>query len=102
MDNRIPSRRDFLKISAAALPIASSAHAAGTGLIRVGVVGCGARGPDAARNAMLADKGVRIVAMGDLLRDRAQEKRTMLKLKFPEQMTADDDHCFGASTATKT
>ena len=95
MNTRIPSRRDFLKASAAALPIASSAYAAGSDIIRVGVIGCGARGPDAARNAMLADKGVRIAAMGDLLRDRAQEKRTMLKLKFPDQVTADDDHCFG-------
>lgn len=95
MDKPNPSRRDLLKMSAAALPVAAGAYAAGSETIRVGVIGCGARGPSAASNAMIADKGVRVVAMGDLMRNRALEKRTMLKLKFPEQMMVDDDHCFG-------
>lgn len=99
MDLPVPSRRDFLKASAAALPVAASAHAAASDILRVGVIGCGARGPDAAKNAITADKGVRIAAMGDLLRDRAQEKRTALKVKFPGQVTADDDHCFGGLDA---
>jgi myo-inositol 2-dehydrogenase / D-chiro-inositol 1-dehydrogenase len=39
--------------------------------------------------------------MGDLLLDRVQEKRTALKLKFPEQVIVDDDHCFGGFDAYK-
>ena len=93
-------RRDFLKASAA-LPIAASAYAAGSDIIRVGVVGCGNRGPAAAMDAMRADPGVRIVAMGDLLLDRVQEKRTALKLKYQDQMAVDDDHCFSGFDAYK-
>ena len=94
---RETSRRDFLKDSASALgglSIASSAYAAGSDIIKVGVIGCGGRGTAAAINAMNADKGVRIAAMGDLLMDRAQEKRNMLKVKRPDQVTVDLDHCF--------
>lgn len=87
------SRRNFLKASAA-LPLSMSAYASGSDIIRVGVIGCGGRGEAAAMNAMNADKGVRIVAMADLLLDRVQEKRSALKLKYPNQVTVDDDHCF--------
>ena len=100
-DKSIASRRGFLSASLAALPIASSAYAAGSDIIRVGVIGCGSRGPDAANDALFADKGVRLVAMGDMLRDRAQEKRNSLKVKWPEQVTVDDDHCFGGIDAYK-
>ncbi len=34
-------------------------------------------------NAMNAGKDVHVVAMGDILLDRIQEKRTNLKLKYP-------------------
>ena len=67
-----PSRRDFVKASglaataavATALPIARSAHAAGDDTIKIGMVGCGGRCTGAAVNAMNADPGVRLVAIG--------------------------------------
>ena len=80
---------------------ATSGYAGASGLIRVGVIGCGGRGEAAAMNAMNAGKDVQIVAMGDLLPDRVQEKRTALKLKYPEQMTVNDDHCFSGFDAYK-
>ena len=47
MSDRSSSRRAFLKAgvaaTAAALPIARGAHAAGSDVLRVGLVGCGAR-----------------------------------------------------------
>lgn len=89
------TRRGFL----AAMPAAASFHVQGSGRIRVGVVGCGGRGEAAAMNAMNAGKDVRIVAMGDLLRDRAMEKRSALKLKYPEQVEVTDERCFGGFTA---
>ena len=94
------SRRGFLR-SSAALPIALSAHAAGSDIIRIGVIGCGARGEAAAMNAMNADKGNRLVAMGDILLDRVHEKRTALKLKYPDQVAVNDDHCFAGFDAYK-
>jgi predicted dehydrogenase len=74
---------------------AAGYYVQGSGAIRVGVVGCGGRGEAAAMNAMNAGKDVRIVAMGDLLRDRAEEKRTALKAKYPGQVDVTDDRLFG-------
>ena len=78
----VPSRRDFLKTSMAAaagaatfggLSLVRSAHAAGSDVIRIGLIGCGERGPGAANNAMNVDPGVRLVAMTDIFADRVQE-----------------------------
>lgn len=89
------SRRDLLRLAAGAVSTASwSGYAAGGDVIRAGVIGCGGRGTAAAMNAMNADKGVRIVAMGDVRLDRVQEARSALKLKYPDQMIVDNDHCF--------
>lgn len=73
------SRRDFLRRSAAAgvtaavgLSIARSAHAAGDEVLRVGLVGCGGRGTGAARDALVADKNTRLVALSDAFADRMQ------------------------------
>ena len=94
------SRRDFLRASASAgtalggLTIASSAHAAGSGTIRVGVIGSGTRGPAAAQNAMNAGQDIHIVAIADICMDRIQQTRTALKAKYPDQVAVDDAHCF--------
>jgi predicted dehydrogenase len=90
------SRRDFVKLSAAATlaAIPASAYVAGSGIIKVGIIGCGGRGEAAAMNAMNAGKDVHIVAMGDILLDRIQEKRTALKLKYPDQVEVPDSQCF--------
>ena len=98
-----PTRRDFFKSAAAAsaLPIAASAHAAGTDTIRIGVIGCGGRGYEASMQAMGADKGVRLVAMADMLMERIHEKRDLLRRKFPEQTAVDDDRCFTGFDAYK-
>src|SRR5207249_4507924 len=48
---------------------------------KVGLVGCGGRGTGAARDAMEASPLVDIVAMGDLFKDRVDEKRAVLAKK---------------------
>ena len=48
-----------------ALALADSAYAAGSDVIRVGMIGCGGRCTEAATNAMRADPGVRLVAMAE-------------------------------------
>ena len=97
------SRRDFLKTSLAAaagaaavggLPLARSAHAAGSDILRIGLVGCGNRGPGAASDAMTADPGVRLMAMGDIFSDHVPSRREMLKKLHPGQVEVDDAHCF--------
>ena len=97
-----PSRRDFLKISAAAvsaatlgtLDLSRTAYAAGSDLLRVGMIGCGGRNAGAAAQALTADKGARLVAMCDLFLDRVHDKREVLRKEKPEQVQVDDDHCF--------
>src|SRR5262245_48796830 len=59
------SRRDFLKTTAAAaavttLSLAPSVHAAGSDVIKVGIIGCGGRGRGAGENVLQAAKGVEI------------------------------------------
>lgn len=72
------TRRKFFKNTAYAaggglllssLPIGASAYGAGSDTLRVGVVGCGGRGTGAANQALQADEGVKIVALGDAFRD---------------------------------
>jgi predicted dehydrogenase len=96
------SRRDFLKTSATAvsavaladLDLSRTAHAAGSDLIRVGMIGCGGRNSGAAVQALTADPGARLVAMCDIFMDRVKAKREAIKQARPGQVTADDDHCF--------
>jgi myo-inositol 2-dehydrogenase/D-chiro-inositol 1-dehydrogenase len=74
------SRRDFLKTSTAVVVgsgLASGlsmpgAFAAETDEIKVGVIGCGGRGTGAIDNVLNAAPGVRIVAIGDLFKDRLE------------------------------
>jgi predicted dehydrogenase len=95
-------RRTFLKAAAGAVSTtAFGAYAAGSDTLRVGIIGCGGRGTAAAADAISADKNIRIVAMADIRLDRIQEKRTQLKLKFPEQIAVNDDHCFTGFDAYK-
>jgi predicted dehydrogenase len=78
---RLPSRRGFLKHVAvpavagslvAGLDIARSAHAAGSDLIRLGLVGCGNRGTGACREALLAQGSKKLVAVGDLFPEKIE------------------------------
>jgi predicted dehydrogenase len=96
-----PTRREFLQRSAVlaaaaapALSVARSAHAAGSDVIRVGMIGCGGRCSGAAMEAMQADPGVQLVAMCDLFADRVQSKRAILASQKPDQVAVDDEHCF--------
>lgn len=95
------SRRQFLQTSVATgaaaygtLSLARSAHAAGSDVIKIGLIGCGGRGSGAADNAMNAGPDVRLVAMADILAERVQDSRERLKKMKPEQVAVDDDHCF--------
>jgi myo-inositol 2-dehydrogenase / D-chiro-inositol 1-dehydrogenase len=97
-----PSRRDFLRTTMATagaatlggLSIGRSAHAAGSDVIRIGVIGCGGRGFGAANNAMTVDPGVQLVAMTDIFASRVKFRRDMAKKWRPAQTQVDDAHCF--------
>src|SRR5262245_51288881 len=91
MSQSNPSRRNFLKTSAAAasgaitakLSIARSAYVAGSDLLRIGLIGCGGRGTGAAHQALAADKNSKLVALADAFEDRLESSLASL-LKKPE------------------
>jgi len=98
-----PTRRDFLKASTAAasavvaattVDLRRSLYAAGSDVIRVGMIGCGGRNTGAAAQALTADAGARLVAMCDIFMDRVKAKRRILKQQKGDQVIVDDDHCF--------
>jgi predicted dehydrogenase len=78
----------------AGLSLTNTAHAAGSDVIRIGMVGCGGRCTGAAVDAMAADPAVRLVAMCDLFRDRVESSRSLLWAEKPDQVHVDDAHCF--------
>ncbi|GMV94731.1 MAG: hypothetical protein AMXMBFR82_45090 [Candidatus Hydrogenedentota bacterium] len=100
--NHGTTRRDFLKRSTIAASaavagiqsIATNAYAAGSDVIRVGMIGCGGRNTGAAVQALSADPGARLVAMCDILMDRVKTRREAIKGRMKEQVAVDDDHCF--------
>jgi myo-inositol 2-dehydrogenase/D-chiro-inositol 1-dehydrogenase len=107
-----PTRRGFLKSAAAtgavlAAANAITAHAAGSDEIRVGMVGCGSRGKGACENVLSSSKGVKIVALGDVFKEKAYELREHLtgwvksgKAKeLGNGVDAPPDRCFGGLDA---
>lgn len=96
------SRRRFLQDSAilaagtalGTLAFARPVHAAGSGAIKIGMIGSGGRCAGAAAESMQASPDVKLVAMCDVFPDRVRRAREALKAQFPEQVLVDDDHCF--------
>jgi predicted dehydrogenase len=88
------SRRDFLAASAATAGaglLPSAVHAAGSDIIRVGLIGCGGRGTGAAQDCLTAGKtGVKLVAVGDAFEGRAKGAAQTLSNKFKDQVDLGD------------
>jgi len=85
------SRRDFIKTSAAVSlaalgPGASRIFAAGSDRLRIGLIGCGGRGEGAVKDCINAAKGVELVAMGDLFKDRMDKTLEALRKDFPNNI----------------
>lgn len=107
----MPSRREFLKESGAVvvagalagtLSMTRSAHAGGDDLLKVGLIGCGNRGTGAAKNALLADKNVKLTALGDTFADRINDSLNALKKEVPEgKIDVPAERCFAGFDAYK-
>src|SRR3954468_20292778 len=77
----VPTRRDFMKTGTAAAVGAALAatyafptgvYAQGSATLKVGLIGCGGRGSGAAAQALTADEGAELVAMGDMFADKLE------------------------------
>ncbi len=96
------SRRAFLRTSAlltasgllAHLPLSRGVHAAADTRIRIGLIGCGGRGTEAALNALNAGPDVQLVALADIFRERLDQCLTSLRAARPNQVSVAPDRCF--------
>ncbi len=92
------SRRKFLQAGAVAaagtlageLALAPAVHAAGSDLLRIGLIGCGRRGTGAAVQALKADPGTRLVALADAFTDQLQYSlETLQKSEVADRVAVD-------------
>ncbi|MFO0841238.1 MAG: Gfo/Idh/MocA family oxidoreductase [Gemmataceae bacterium] len=98
------SRRDFLATSAglAGTALLSPAvHAAGSDILKVGLIGCGGRGTGAATQALNADPNVKLVAMGDMFPDRLKSSLNQLRGEVGEKVDVKPEACFAGWDAYK-
>ena len=100
------SRRDFMKTSAAlgAMSLGVSTNkifAAGSGKVRIGLIGCGGRGTHDATKCLNSSQNVELVAMGDTFGDRLESCRKRLKQNLGEKFKVTDDACFSGFDAYK-
>lgn len=103
------SRREFLARTTTAVAAtgllgsisAPAVHAAGSDTLKVALIGCGGRGTGAAKDALGADENVKLVALGDVFKDRLDSSREQLKRIAPEKFAVADDHCFVGFDAYK-
>ena len=89
---------------AATLDIARSAHASVDDTIRVGLIGCGGRGSGAAVQALNADKGAKLVAIGDAFPDQIEAGLRRFREQFasePGKVDVPPDRCFSGFDAYK-
>ncbi len=74
-----PTRRTILRggstllAASSVLPLARGFHPGGSGVIKVGLVGCGGRGTGAAYNALMAGEDVKLWAVSDAFRERMED-----------------------------
>jgi len=85
------------------LPVGVSANAGGSETLRIGVVGCGGRGTGAANQALMADDGVKVVALGDAFKDRLNGCYEALRNRWAESGRLDlpEEHKFTGFDAYK-
>lgn len=99
------SRRNFLQGSLAAgagvalagqLNVARMAHAAGSDVLKVALIGCGGRGQGAIRDCMNADKNVKVIAVADAFENRAKGAANGLRKdeSLADRVDLPDDRVF--------
>jgi myo-inositol 2-dehydrogenase / D-chiro-inositol 1-dehydrogenase len=76
------NRRDFLRNTSATaaglalaggLNVARSAHAAGGDELKIALIGCGGRGGGAAKDCLVSNQNVKLIAVADAFADNARE-----------------------------
>ena len=100
--SRCTSRRKFLVRSAllagaavgSPLAIGRSAHAAGSDILKLGLIGCGGRGSGAASDALSGDPNTKLWAMADVFADKIESSAKILGKQFPDRVQVDPSRRF--------
>jgi len=101
------SRREFIKASASAVPLAAmapgvnNAFAAGSDKVRVGLIGCGGRGTHDTTKCLSSAENVELTAIGDIFKDRVDGCLRNLKSRLGDKVKVTEDSCFGGFDAYK-
>jgi myo-inositol 2-dehydrogenase/D-chiro-inositol 1-dehydrogenase len=105
-----PTRRDFMKASAAiagaaalAIP-ASGVFAQASAEIKIGLIGCGGRGSGAANQALHTNSSVgpcKLIAVADAFKDQADRAVNNLKNEHGDKVDVPNDHVFVGFDAYK-
>jgi len=96
MQKKQPSRREFLKTSAAlgaavsVLGAMPRVHAASTDTLRLGLIGCGGRGSGAIRDALTADPNTKLTVIADAFADRAKNSLEALVKEYKDRIDVQD------------
>jgi myo-inositol 2-dehydrogenase/D-chiro-inositol 1-dehydrogenase len=92
-----PSRRNFLKATAAtaaAATLPAAVHAAGSDVLKVGLIGCGGRGKGAAKDVLKADPNVKITALCDIFPDYLATAYADLKTAYGDRVDVPETRRF--------
>ncbi len=98
-----PTRRGFLRTSTAAalggvmlgqLSASRSAHAAGSDVLKVGLIGCGGRGSGAAANSLNGDPNIKLTAMADVFEDRLSGSLKNLQMQYSDRIDVPKERQF--------
>jgi len=81
------TRRQFIATTSAAALATAATHAAPqSGEIKVALIGCGGRGTGAASQNLNVEKGIKVVAMADIARNRLDTSLETLQKQHPDQV----------------
>lgn len=102
------TRRDFLTNGVAAasamatgLSLTRSVHAAGSDQFKIALIGAGGRGTGATADNLRVAKHIKLVAIADAFRDRAENSRKQLLAFSHEQVDVPDERLFVGLDAYK-
>ncbi|MBL8799981.1 MAG: Gfo/Idh/MocA family oxidoreductase [Planctomycetia bacterium] len=97
------TRREFLKTSAVGVAAAAipHVHAAGSDVLRIGLVGCGGRGTGAGAQAGNADPNVKLVALADMFPDHLERAHKILQKELKDKFDVPKERCFTGFDAYK-
>jgi predicted dehydrogenase len=92
------TRRDFIRTSTAAVSLAAIGtgrmYAAGSEKLRVALIGCGSRGTDAAQNCLDSSRGVELVAMADIFKDKMEGSLRSIRGKHADRVKVSGETSF--------